>query len=186
MAVDYAPDGRRFATAGKDNIIRIYDEETKKIGIQLSGVKWHSSGHNNRVFSLKFSPDNPDLLVSGGWDMNVFLYFMQVNVWDVRTNNVVSTIYGPKISGDSLDIRGNLLLTGANRGKEQLQLWDWKENKLMHTFAWDDQQPQNNGFIYCAQFCNQVKHAVMAVGGSDLKIFNVDNFSQILEINFDK
>ena len=26
----------------------------------------------------------------------------------------------------------------------------------------------------------------MAVGGSDLKIFNVDNFSQILELNFDK
>jgi len=25
MALDYAPDGRAFITAGKDNIIRIYD-----------------------------------------------------------------------------------------------------------------------------------------------------------------
>jgi len=26
MAMDYAPDGSCFATAGKDNIVRIYDE----------------------------------------------------------------------------------------------------------------------------------------------------------------
>jgi len=29
--MDYHPDGKDFATAGKDNVIRIYDEETKKI-----------------------------------------------------------------------------------------------------------------------------------------------------------
>lgn len=29
--MDYAPTGHTFCTAGKDNIIRIYDEETKKI-----------------------------------------------------------------------------------------------------------------------------------------------------------
>lgn len=30
---------------------------------------------------------------------------MKVNVWDVRTESVVSSIYGPKIAGDALDIR---------------------------------------------------------------------------------
>lgn len=29
MALDYSPDGKRFCTGGKDNIVRIYDEETK-------------------------------------------------------------------------------------------------------------------------------------------------------------
>lgn len=71
MAMDYAPDGRKFCTAGKDNIIRIYDEETKKITTELSGVKWHKTGHSNRLFSVKIKPDEPDLLVSGGWDQNV-------------------------------------------------------------------------------------------------------------------
>lgn len=61
----------------------------------------------------------------------------QVNIWDLRTGNVVSTIYGPKIAGDSLDIRDNILLTGANRGKDQLQLWDWRENKVVYSFKWD-------------------------------------------------
>lgn len=31
MSLDYKNDGSSFATAGKDNIIRIYDEQTKKI-----------------------------------------------------------------------------------------------------------------------------------------------------------
>jgi WD40 repeat protein len=57
MAVDYTPNGSAFATAGKDNIIRIYDEESKKIKSQLTSVKWHKQGHNNRVFSLKFKRD---------------------------------------------------------------------------------------------------------------------------------
>lgn len=35
MALDYTQDGLNFSTAGKDNIIRIYDEETKKIKQQL-------------------------------------------------------------------------------------------------------------------------------------------------------
>jgi len=38
----------------------------------------------------------------------------------------VASVFGPKIAGDSLDFKDHLLLTGANRGKEQLQLWDWR------------------------------------------------------------
>jgi len=41
---------------------------------------------------------------------------MNVNVWDRRTGDVVNTIFGPKIAGDGIDIRENLILTAANRG----------------------------------------------------------------------
>ena len=51
---------------------------------------------------------------------------IKVNIWDIRTESVVSSIFGAKIAGDSLDIRDNMVLTGANRGKDQLQLWDWR------------------------------------------------------------
>ena len=71
MAIDYNPNGTAFATAGKDNVVRIYDEETKKVAHELNAIKWHKPGHNNRIFSLKFKKDEPDLLVSGGWDQNV-------------------------------------------------------------------------------------------------------------------
>lgn len=71
MALDYHPHGTSFASAGKDNIIRIYDEETKQVTQQLNAIKWHKQGHNNRVFSVKFKRDEPDVIVTGGWDQNV-------------------------------------------------------------------------------------------------------------------
>ena len=57
MALDYTTEGLSFATAGKDNVVRIYDEETKKITNELKAVDWHKAGHNNRLFSVKFKPD---------------------------------------------------------------------------------------------------------------------------------
>ncbi len=61
----------------------------------------------------------------GGTKMYPVLH-IKVNIWDIRTESVVSSIFGAKIAGDSLDIRDNMVLTGANRGKDQLQLWDWR------------------------------------------------------------
>lgn len=71
FAIDYNPKGTLFATAGKDCIVRVYDEETKVVKHQLEGVTWHKPGHNNRLFGLRFSPDDPNIILSGGWDQNV-------------------------------------------------------------------------------------------------------------------
>lgn len=71
FAMDYNPKGTLFATAGKDCVIRVYDEETKEVRSKLQGVSWHKPGHNNRLFGLRFSPDDPNILLSGGWDQNV-------------------------------------------------------------------------------------------------------------------
>lgn len=60
-----------FATAGKDCMVRIYDEETKEVTQKLHGVAWHKPGHNNRLFSVRWSQDDPNILLSGGWDQNV-------------------------------------------------------------------------------------------------------------------
>lgn len=56
-----------MATAGKDTIIRVYDEFTKSLSLKFSQQGDHP-GHSNRVFSVKFNPYNPNMLVSGGWD----------------------------------------------------------------------------------------------------------------------
>ena len=72
FAVDYRPDGQLFATAGKDQAVRVYDESTKTLVSTLKGgMAQVTPGHSNRVFSLKFNPDDPNLLVSGGWDNTV-------------------------------------------------------------------------------------------------------------------
>ena len=73
FAIDYSLDGAYFATAGKDNIVRIYDETTKKTSHNLKGELRQKKGHNNRIFAVKFKPENPVILASGGWDQNVEL-----------------------------------------------------------------------------------------------------------------
>lgn len=71
LSVDYKADGLMFATGGKDNVVRLYDEKTKKIVNELKSVEWNKVGHNNRIFCVKFAKNDPNMLFSGGWDQNV-------------------------------------------------------------------------------------------------------------------
>lgn len=86
-ALDYQHDGLAFATAGKDTIIRLYDESTKSIISEFRGGGSHP-GHSNRVFALKFSKDDPNLLVSGGWDNTLIM-------WDIRDSNIIYVMSRP-------------------------------------------------------------------------------------------
>jgi hypothetical protein len=67
-----------------------------------------------------------------------------VNIWDIREGKSIATICGPKIAGDSIDIRDEYVLTGANRGNDQLELWDWKMNKVALKFRWDSEKLVDN------------------------------------------
>jgi WD40 repeat protein len=48
------------------------------------------------------------VLISGGWDNTV-------QVWDVRLNRSVRSLFGPYVCGDSLDLKGNAILAGGER-----------------------------------------------------------------------
>ena len=81
---DFNSKGTQFATAGKDKAVlfcakeqvRIYDETTKKLVAEMSGVSGQP-GHSNRVFSVKYDKDDDNILVSGGWDNTI-------QIWDLR------------------------------------------------------------------------------------------------------
>ena len=67
------------------------------------------------MFSVKFKPDDPNILVSGGWDNTV-------QIWDVRQEKSVQNFYGPHICGDAIDVRDNTILTGSWRPENQLEV----------------------------------------------------------------
>jgi COMPASS component SWD3 len=46
---------------------------------------------------VKFIEEDPHLFLSGGWDGTMFL-------WDVRTHKAAKSIFGPFISGDTIDV----------------------------------------------------------------------------------
>jgi WD40 repeat protein len=74
--------------------VRLYDEETKEL-IGTMKERGELPGHSNRIFCVKFSKADQNVLASGGWDKNVYLY-------DVREQGPVSAILGPMICGETI------------------------------------------------------------------------------------
>jgi len=98
-----------LAVAGRDCHVRVYDETTKSLALDMK-EKGELPGHSNRVFAVRFNPIDTNMLVSGGWDNTVQIY-------DIREKGPVHSIYGPHICGDALDFRndGYTLLAGSYR-----------------------------------------------------------------------
>ena len=172
-ALDFTQDGRLFATAGSDTRVSIYDEMTKqKIHVMAEGPG-HHVGHSNRVFTVKFHPQDQNLLVSGGWDRTIQLY-------DLRTGSVVDSIFGPQISGDSLDLHEDLILTGSNRNKDVVQIFSLQKRQLIQNVDWElsSKKDLEAGFVYGARFSKPSPNLIFAggAGRNEVKIFenNVD------------
>ncbi|KAG8469846.1 hypothetical protein KFE25_006301 [Diacronema lutheri] len=179
FAIDYKADGSKFATAGKDYTVRIYDEATKtKVADLSSGFGKKHAGHSNRVFSLRFHPTDEHMLLSAGWDNTI-------QMWDLRTEGSVRSIFGPHICGDSVDISGNDIVSGSWRPTEQLQLWDYRSGELIANVPWlDSSEPC---LLYAAQFSASGKH--IAAGGSganEVRLFSRSSLEPVGVVNLSK
>lgn len=131
-------------------------------------------GHSNRIFALKFHPQDPNILISGGWDRTIQIY-------DLRTGMIVDSIYGPSISGDALDIHEDMILAGSNRNQNCLQIFSLNKRQLIQNVEWEASSKKDPevGFVYGARFSRPTPHLIFAggAGKSEVKIFenNCDN-----------
>jgi len=168
-ALDYARDGGMFASAGRDYTVRLYDEATKTCVASLaSSFDKTTTGHSNRVFAVKFSEQDPNTLLSGGWDNTL-------QVWDVRQARAAFSMWGAHICGDAIDVRDNTVLTGSWRPKEQLQMWDLRTGEKCDEIGWGPSvRSRETCHVYGAQLSKN-DGALVAAGGSganELKIFS--------------
>ena len=170
FALDYRFDGLQFATGGKDKCVRVYDEATKALTASLkSGMGFGSSqttGHSNRVFSVKFHPTDENLLLSGGWDNTI-------QVWDVRAGHSVRSIFGPHMCGDGLDVSvdpstgKSTILTGSWRPESPLELWDMATGTVQEVVPWKESMLASQPcMLYAAQFSKHKNQRFIAAGGS--------------------
>eukprot|EP01017_Pseudomicrothorax_dubius_P028330 TRINITY_DN3364_c0_g1_i4.p1 TRINITY_DN3364_c0_g1~~TRINITY_DN3364_c0_g1_i4.p1 ORF type:complete len:180 (+),score=29.43 TRINITY_DN3364_c0_g1_i4:835-1374(+) len=124
--------------------------------------------HSNRVFAVKFSNKDPNVLASGGWDNNVI-------VWDCRTAKAAMLIAGPLICGESLDIDGSLLLTGSWRETDHLQFWDLRNCRSpLKTWLFESHSTEKFQ-IYSAMISRSPEKRYIAVGTSGhnaIKLFD--------------
>lgn len=141
---DHNDDGTLFSTAGQDARIRVYDSQKPEKVLHVYS-RLANPTHANRIYSLRFHPDNNYLIATGGWDESLIL-------WDIRTPHKANFIYGPLICGDSMDIRGNDLLTGSWRESKQLQIWDIRTLKEKSNIEWLQTNNKEKPFIYSCIF----------------------------------
>ena len=155
LACDYTLEGKHYAVGFQDMFIRVYDEGTKQQTAELSMGVGERIGHSNRIFSVKWLSDS--MLASAGWDNNILL-------WDVRTQSVVRSIFGPHICGDALDVRNDVLVSGSFNSVDQLEFWD------MHTGVKERSLTLQQGEVPCQVYAVQYSKcdggATLAAGGA--------------------
>eukprot|EP00357_Protocruzia_adherens_P022906 CAMPEP_0114995856 /NCGR_PEP_ID=MMETSP0216-20121206/13973_1 /TAXON_ID=223996 /ORGANISM="Protocruzia adherens, Strain Boccale" /LENGTH=384 /DNA_ID=CAMNT_0002359967 /DNA_START=132 /DNA_END=1286 /DNA_ORIENTATION=+ len=197
LCIDYDNTGEHFACSGKEMSIRIYDEATRKLVVNMNKPSGNAPGHTNKVFSVKFDKEDPNTVLSGGWDSSI-------QIWDIRQGLPVGCLNGPFLCGDSLDILDGVILTGSWRPKEQIQIWDLGTRELIHTLKLDlDQEktettrPAAGGrgrggrneakpemsnpksfLVYSSQFSKEEGDIIIAGGGgsSEVKLFDCNKY----------
>ena len=86
--------------------------------------------------------------MSGGWDNTV-------QVWDLRAEHAVKSLFGPHICGDSVDIKGQTIVTGSWRPENTLETWDMRTGTLIENIEWNNSafsKSQEPCMLYAAQF----------------------------------
>jgi len=158
FCLDYFCDGSQFVTAGKDRFVRVYDEATKRLVQTLSGGNQQdTAGHSNRVFAVKFHPEHPHVVISGGWDGTV-------QVWDTRRGHSVRSLWNCHVCGDAVDFSssGAEILTGSWRAEEPLQLWDFNSGSLVETVG----ASEPTCLLFAAQLSKDPTSSMILAGGS--------------------
>ena len=166
--VDYSFDYKNFITAGNDITVRLYDEDMKTEIASMKPYLFDQPGHSGRIFCVKYFPNDTTTIYSGGWDRTIQFY-------DTRTCKVSNSIYGPEICGDSLDLSGNILASGAWTTKEQIQLWDIRTLKCICNVKWEDNNVYKPTYIYSVKFNKNKDNKYLTVAGVNKPLFTVFN-----------
>jgi WD40 repeat protein len=177
FAADYRSDAEKFVTAGKDARLRLYDDLTKTCELVMTGgVGPDCAGHTSRVFSVRFSAQDPNVVVSGGWDNTV-------QFWDCRVGRSVRSIFGPHVCGDAVDIREGVVLTGSWKPKDQVQLWDAGSGRLILSADVKATATGEPCLLYAAQFSRRGQwFAVGGSGANEARVYSINGQQAVAEL----
>ena len=120
-AVAYSPDGKRIATGGSDNAVRLWDLETGRLIRSLP--------HEKTIKAIAFSPDGKQVAVSSerSW----------LRIWNPLTGQVIKTLKDADSSGQNAIVYSNdgTHLLGAAFNK--LELIEVSSGKVVREFESD-------------------------------------------------
>jgi WD40 repeat protein/predicted Ser/Thr protein kinase len=153
LAVAYSPDGRRFATAGYDGSVRLWESGSGRLLSVLLG-------HGSEVNAVAWSPDHKTL-ASAGNDRTVRL-------WDVASGKLLVTVdgYDKAVLAVGWAADGHLLIALDEAGL--LYRWQVAESRLLPLLRGQE------GGGYCLAGAGD--GSAVAVGGADhtVRLFDAE------------
>lgn len=199
LAIDYSPDGTKWASGGTDRIVRIYDESRKEPLHELSGSLAGVRGHSNRICAVRFHPSNPAVVVSSGLDGTAMGWdYLTEDAYGRVSQEPFFTLSDLDVRGDALDFDCDSLLVGSWRPAKQLTVWDMRSGREELSIPWNKKSvPKGDAYpvaasaksrwgsvrdavrgscnVYAAQYVARGPHlgAVIAggTGSKELKVF---------------
>lgn len=136
------------------------------------------TGHNNRIFCVKYNKNDPNLIASAGWDGTVIVH-------DIRKRGPVSGMLGAYVCGDALEFCDKNVYSGSWRLENQIELWDIRSTDKIKTVDWDGDnfESKNPVRLFCLERSNSdnVNNVMIAGGGesNELRIFNHEDKAMV-------
>jgi eukaryotic-like serine/threonine-protein kinase len=126
-AVEFAPDGRTFATGSGDGAVRLWDTAT-------GALQGEPLVHPSKVWSMVFSPDGSRLFVAHEnrfHDGKHGIVQGHVRVWDLKTRRVVGDpmVHPRLVQSIALSPDAKTLLTACN--DDYARFWDVESRKVL-------------------------------------------------------
>jgi COMPASS component SWD3 len=179
-SVHYSHTGNRFASAGMDKTVRMYDCEMNEC-INEWGPDNDTKGHHtNQIFCVRFHPTDDRCCVTGGWDSTV-------KVWDMRQPTPVRSIFGPHLSGRGLAMNSrHQILTASDAAEDSLQLWDFRNGKLIQNIDWNGDESSKSPHLYCANF--SADETMFSAAGSrpaECQVFDSRTFERLSSVSME-
>ncbi len=110
--VAFSPDGRRIASASRDQTVKVWDAGSGQVALTLKG-------HTDGVHGVAFSPDGRRI-ASAGWDQTV-------KVWDAGSGQETLTLEGHTggVRGVAFSPDGRRIASAS--WDETVKVWDARD-----------------------------------------------------------
>jgi WD40 repeat protein len=200
--VKYSPNGKLVATAGEDEIVKIWDtadysQKQALIGHTglIDGMEWSKDG--KKLYSISsdgtiksWDLSNPfevnyDVCVNGPWQMpitNDNSYFAapcsdeQIGMYNIKTGEAVFTLESRKNLCADISNDGKYLVTAGFDGV--VDLWDVQTPKLLNSFKGHTERV--DGVVYLDRTKN-----ILSVGDKTLRVWEKDNDKPVFVKDFE-